>query len=104
MLCLPAFKRIAGVVMRLGGAFTSRQKALGVLTDREFQFGAKLWFCAASVLVGIVILQKDYAEARAWSPYFGYITIPIIFDMRVGLRAASLPHAASCIVLAALPC
>ena len=56
---------------------------LGIVRDREVQFGAKLWFCCATVLVGIIIIQQDYPAARDWSPYFGYITIPIIFEPRV---------------------
>ena len=92
LLGLPAIKRIVQVTMRLGGALTSRSKAMAVLRDREFQYGLKLWFTCASVLVGIVILQKDYARVRTWSPYFAFITIPIIFDMRVGSHSCFNPQ------------
>ena len=83
VLGLPAIKRIVAVFLSFCRALTSWSRAKGVLRDREFQFGAKLWFCCATVLVGIIILQQDYPAARRWSPYYGYITIPIIFNARV---------------------
>ncbi|KAK9817468.1 hypothetical protein WJX74_007322 [Apatococcus lobatus] len=83
VLGLPPLKRVFQVFLRACGGFTSKSKLLGIIRDREVQFGLKLWFCCATVLVGVIIIQQDYPKARQWSPYFGYITIPIIFEPRV---------------------
>lgn len=83
VLGLPPLKRVFQVFLRACGGFTSKSRLLGIIRDREVQFGVKLWFCCASVLAGILIIQQDYPAAQAWSPYFAYITIPIIFEPRV---------------------
>ena len=89
MLAIPALLRLAEVCTKtLPGMLTSRQKLQAVLQDRHFQYGAKLWFCAASVFAAVVVIQQDYSISKRWSPYYGFITIPIVFAERV--RRASL--------------
>lgn len=63
----------------------SKMKQL--LCSRECQFGLKFWFAVSSITAAAVIVQQDWKQGRAWSPFYAVITMPIVFSERVRLSS-----------------
>ena len=55
----------------------------GYAVSRRVQFGVKYWLCISSLTVAALVLQRDWRQGRAWTPFYAVITAPIVFNERV---------------------
>ncbi|CAL5226722.1 g9574 [Coccomyxa viridis] len=89
LLCVGFAKQLWKVYVHdMPKALRSWMALKAVFRDRMFQFWLKFWGCCAAVLLLILILSAEYDAVRKYYPFFGFVSVPIVFNERVEMTVS----------------